>query len=114
MIDADAVDRARAQPVEDPRVAREQDVGILVTDADERRDVEESAIGELARGDAPMREAVVLMLEQRIELDRICVDRGDLRGDGLLAARIAGAQRSNTREQDVLVAMPAPASRVIA
>ncbi len=64
MVDADAVEYAAAEPVEDEGVGFLEDVGALHAEADEGVDVEEPAIAELLVGGLPVGEAVVLVVEE--------------------------------------------------
>ena len=67
MIDAETVDHAVANQGKDERVRLGEDRRILDAHRDEVVDVEEPAIVDLARAAAPVREAIVLRIEQRAE-----------------------------------------------
>lgn len=60
---------------------RGEHLGILDAQPDEVVDVEEAAMVELARGGPPVRDAVALAPQERIEPVRVAVDAGDLAVD---------------------------------
>ncbi len=107
MIDAQAVDEAPAHPVEHPRVGVGKHPLVLDTQPDQRVDVEEAAVVDLAAGQPPPGQAVVLARQQPVEPVGIAVDLGHLAVDrrGDLGA-LAGQARQQAG-QHLLVAMPA-------
>ena len=107
VVDAEAVDDPLVDPVEDEPVAVLEDLLILHPEADQGVDVEEPAVIQLLDGRLPVRQAIVLPFEQRIDLGRRGVDLGhgvvDRSGNvGLLLAEPGEQDR-----QDLLVAVPA-------
>lgn len=74
MIHPQPVDRAGRNLVQDQRVGRLVDVGIFHPQADERVDIEEAAVAEVARRGGPARQAPVLPPDERVERLRIRID----------------------------------------
>src|SRR5690606_36548392 len=67
MIDANAVENARVEPLEHPRVKIAEDLFALGPHADQRVDIEEPPITELAARDLPIREPAMLPVDDRVE-----------------------------------------------
>ena len=67
MVDAQAVDAALADEAEHGFVGAREHLRFLDAKAGEGVDVEEAAIVDVARGDAPMGEAVGLHLEDAVQ-----------------------------------------------
>ena len=74
MVDADAIEHAALQPLENQRVGFFEDVLALDAQADERVDVEEASVAELLIGSLPVGKAIVLLVEEVVEGVEICVE----------------------------------------
>ena len=100
MVDAQAIDAAVAREAADQSVRRLEHGAVLDAHAREIGDLEEAAIVDLVRGDAPVREAVVLLLQYPVQRHRI------LDGAGFEAAGALRVQREAVIE---VAHAPAPA-----
>ena len=67
MVDADAIEDAFVEPVEDAAVGGVEDVRPLDAHADEGVDIEEATIAEFLIGGAPVSESIVLLIEKLVE-----------------------------------------------
>ena len=76
MVDAQAVDAALAHEAEDRLVRAGEDLGFLDAQPGEAVDVEEAAIVDVARRDAPMGEPVGLRLEDAMQRPEALRDAG--------------------------------------
>src|SRR5207245_7311747 len=82
MIDANAVEDAVQQPLENPHVSVGKDALILGAQAHQCIDVEKTPVTELLLGGAPESQAIVLSLEQEVKLIDVRIDFRDARIDG--------------------------------
>ncbi len=105
VIDADAVDDALGEPVEDERVGFGEDVLALHAKADEVVDVEEAAVAELLVGGLPPGEAIVLLVKEVVEEVEVLVEVGDGLVDGLADRVVLGAEALEHGGEDELVAV---------
>jgi hypothetical protein len=67
VVDAEGVEAAVGDPLEDPRVRLGEDARVLHAERDELVDVEEAPVVDLARGATPAGERVVLGVEEGAE-----------------------------------------------
>ena len=77
MIDADAVHDVLSGELADQFVAALEDFRVFRVDRDELVDPEESPVVDLVVGRAPVRQPVMLLLEQLMQQVRVAVDMRD-------------------------------------
>ena len=110
MIDAQRVDLALGHQTQHQAVRVGEDFRILDTQRSELIDVEEAAVVDVVRRDAPAGEAEGLALEQRVQrveaggIIRAAVERRDGRADAPADFRYARDQRGELPLQALLVA----------
>ena len=112
MIDADAADLAVAEETQDQLMRRIEDVLALHAEGGQLVDVEEPAVVDLLRGDAPKSEPIRLVVEhlfEQIETRGVAgraVELGHRAGDEVADRRILRGQRSEAPLDDLLLALP--------
>ncbi len=76
VVDAQALDLALFNPLQRERMGRVEDLGALYPKSGQRVDVEETPVVEVLTGGTPVREAVVLPLQEGVELVVVLVHFG--------------------------------------
>ncbi len=82
VVDPQAVDRAAGDQLEDQPMGVDEDPFVLHAQAHQRLDIEEPTVGQLLGSGPPVRQAVVLSLQEGVEGVQVLVGRLDLGGHG--------------------------------
>ncbi len=113
MIDPQPVEHALVHPLEHAEMCVLKDLFIFNPQADERVDIEEPPVSQIAIGAAPPGEPVVLHFEQRVQRIGVAVHVGDDLIDGRRRERVFVEQPSQLLAEHGLVAMPPSHARAI-
>src|SRR6185437_4181984 len=106
MIDANAIEDACIKPLENAAVRSFENVPALDAQPHQRVDIEEAPVSEFLVRGAPVGEAVVLFVEQRVEQVDVAVDGLDRLADVIAYIAPLFARARQQPVDDGLIAMP--------